>query len=106
MTAKLTLSAALDLIGIGALAASAAALGGRAWLHTLSESNVFSGFFTFIGIALSAFLIARTLQIIHVVRHTPGPRTRRVASTTSTRVASVAQTAAEEPENSDLPRAA
>lgn len=108
MTAKLKLSAALDMIGIGALTAAAAALGGRAWFQGVAESSVFSSFFTFLGVALIAFLVARTVQIAHVVRHTPGPRTRRVAQAQgqTARMSSVPANVVEEPESSDLPRAA
>jgi hypothetical protein len=106
MTAKLKLSAALDLVGIGALSAAAVALGSQAWIQGAAESNVFMSFFLFLGISLLAFLSARTLQIVDVVRHTPGPRTRRVVQAAAAQIPTVHAAGADDADPTDLPRAA
>ncbi len=90
MTPRVRLTTALDFIGTGALLAAAALLG-RFWFSAIAET-AFTTFFFVLAIAVSAFLLARVVQLTAIVIDSPNERARRVYETSAPNLSTVTTT--------------
>ena len=106
MIPKVRLCTAFDFVGAGALVGATAALIGVSSFSTLAETIMFSTFFTCFTVAVSAFLMARIVQIAGVVIRNPNPRARRVYQAPATNLATVAAPPVAVTQSPDLQRAA
>ena len=69
----------IDGIGLASLVLAIFALGGSVWfLEAGTQGNLLTVFQIAFGTSIAAFLGARIIQIIDVVRTTPDPKTLRV----------------------------
>ena len=106
MIPKVRFCTAFDFVGAGALVGATAALIGGFSFSSLAETFMFSTFFTCLTVAVSAFLMARIVQIAGLVIRHPNPRARRVYQAPATNLATVAATPAAATLAPDLQRAA
>ncbi len=110
MTPRVRLTKTLDFIGTAALTAAAAALLGKFWFSNIAETTLFSTFFAVLAFAVSAFLLARVVQLTGIIIDAPNERARRVYQAATTNLTSVTTSAALEAQApsqaTDLQRAA
>ena len=106
MLQKNRLCTSLDFIGTGALVVAIAALSSRFWFHYIAEPTLFSTFLSALVLAVSAFLLARVVQLTGIVIDNPNARARRVLQIAPTNLATVAVAPAAETQATDFQRAA
>ena len=102
------LGAVLDFTGAGGLVAATVALISDRWLSIAPEGALLSTFFWSLTLAVSAFALARVLQIGQLVAQTPARRSVRTepAATNITAARPVLVTAESAKPGDDLQRAA
>jgi hypothetical protein len=107
MLTRVRFSSFFDLIGGGALISAAAALSGGFLLSTIANTILFSIFLTCFALSVSAFLMARVVQIAGVVIRNPNSNqhSRRVSQAVLD-IGTVTAMPAAETEASELQRAA
>ena len=72
-----------DGIGLASLVVAIFALGGTVWfLEAGTQGNLLSVFQIAFATSIAAFLSARAIQIIDVIRTTPDPKTLRAVTET------------------------
>ena len=70
-----------DGIGLASLVLAIFALGGSVWfLETGTQGNLLTVFQIAFGTSIVAFLSARAVQIISIIRTTPDPKTLRAVA--------------------------
>ena len=70
-----------DAIGLGSLVISIFALGGAIWfVESATQGTLINVFQISFASSITSFLIARTLQILDVIKSTPDPKSLRVVA--------------------------
>jgi hypothetical protein len=98
------LGTTLDFAGVGGLAIAVGALASNYWAGAPTHELSFAVFFYALAIAVSAFALARAIQIVQLVALTPDPRLNRVETAEVFNVSPVR--AVHSSESNDFQRAA